>query len=102
MIKRDDMVKVLSGKDKGKKGKVVQVFPKSDLVVVEGVNKMFKHMKSGRRDQAGQKIEFNGPVHISNVQKICPKCGKPSRFKAAKQDDGKKVYTCKKCNEVVS
>ena len=98
-IKRDDMVKVLSGKDKGKKGKVLQVFPAQELVVVEGVNAMYKHMKSGRAGEAGQKIEFNGPVNASNVQRICPKCGKPSRS-GYKVVDDKKVRVCKKCGEV--
>lgn len=97
-IKRDDMVKVLSGKDKGKKGKVLQVFPKEGLIVVEGMNAMYKHMKSGRSGESGQKIEFNGPMNVSNVMRICPKCGKPARV-GYKTVDSKKVRVCKKCGE---
>lgn len=100
-IRRDDMVKVLAGKDRGKKGKIIQVFPDENLVVVEGVNKMYKHLKSNRRGEPGQKIEFNGPVKMSNVQLICSKCGKPTRV-GHKIEADKKVRVCKKCKEVIA
>jgi large subunit ribosomal protein L24 len=108
-IRRDDQVKVLSGKDKGKKGKVVQVFPREQLIVVEGVNKMYKHMKSPRRNEKGQKIEFNGPIHVSNVMLIDKKTGKPTRigFRHRETKDAKgkasmiKERVAKKSKEVI-
>ena len=77
-IKTGDKVKVLAGKDRGKEGKVLQVFPKHQRVVVEGVNLMTKHLKK-RGDHAGQKIQFPSPVHISNVKLISPKSSTAGR-----------------------
>ena len=68
-VKSGDMVKVLAGKDKGKTGKILQVFPKKNRVVVEGVNTMKKHLKS-RGNEKGQVIELSAPIHISNVKKV--------------------------------
>lgn len=101
-IKRDDNVIVISGKDKGKKGKVLQVFPEQNLIVVEGVNKMFKHLKPQRGGEKGQKIEYNGPVHVSNVMLIDESSGKPSRVGYKVQKDGKKTRIAKKSGEVIS
>lgn len=67
-IKSGDMVKVLTGKDKGKKGKVLQVFPKLNRVVVEGVNQSKRHLKTKQSGQKGQVVEFSMPIHASNVQ----------------------------------
>ena len=89
-IKTGDNVRVLSGKDKGKEGKVTQIFPKSSRVIVDGVNKMVKHLRS-RGSQAGQRIEFFGPIHASNVQ-IITKGGKTGRVGYKMLDkDGKKI-----------
>lgn len=77
-IKTGDKVRVIAGKDKGKEGAVLQVFPKLNRVVVEGVNLMTKHLrKQGNR--AGQKIKFPSPIHASNLQVISPKSGKSGR-----------------------
>lgn len=78
-IKVGDTVAVLAGKDKGKEGAVTQVFPEKELVVVEGVNEMKKHLKSQNREQKGQILTFNGPIHVSNVALKDPKTGKPTR-----------------------
>ena len=80
-IKAGDTVVVIAGKDRGKSGKVLQVFTKEDRVVVEGVNKMVKHLKPSRAGEKGQRLEFNGPIHLSNVMMADPKTGKPTRVK---------------------
>ncbi|MFH0874260.1 MAG: 50S ribosomal protein L24 [Candidatus Komeilibacteria bacterium] len=69
-LKTNDQVLVLSGKDKGKKGKILQVLRQDDLVVVEGVNTMYKYMRRQRKNETGQRIEFFGPIHVSKVKKL--------------------------------
>lgn len=69
-IKTGDKVKVIAGKDKGKTGQVIQVFPKMNKVVVEGLNLATRHLRSQRQGQAGQKIQFPSPIHVSNVQLV--------------------------------
>jgi len=100
-IKKGDTVKIMSGKDKGKQGKVGQVFPKLDKVVVEGCNKMSKHLKPSRQREKGQRVEFDAPLHISNVQLICPRCAKITRVGFKKLADNKKVRQCLKCHETI-
>jgi large subunit ribosomal protein L24 len=78
-IKTGDKVLVLSGKDKGKEGKVLQVFPKHDRLVVEGLNQMTRHLKGGG-GRPGQKIQFSSPLHVSNVKLISPKTGVAGRI----------------------
>lgn len=78
-IKTGDKVKITAGKDKGKEGKVIQVFPKLNKVVVEGLNMATRHLRSPRRDQPGQKIQFPVPVHISNVKLVSTKTGAAGR-----------------------
>ena len=69
-LKTNDQVRVLSGKDKGKKGKVLQVLRRDGLVVVEGVNTMYKYMRKARKNETGQRVEFFGPIHVSKVKKL--------------------------------
>ncbi|OGY90398.1 MAG: 50S ribosomal protein L24 [Candidatus Komeilibacteria bacterium RIFCSPLOWO2_01_FULL_52_15] len=95
-IKINDTVKVLAGKNKGKTGKVIQVLPKDHQVVVENVNKMFKHMRSPRRGEKGQRIEFAAPLPISKVMIVCPKCGKTARMNLVREG-AKRSRVCKKC-----
>lgn len=98
-IKKGDNVQVLKGKDRGKTGKVIQSFPETGRVVVEGVNTMVKHMRTKNAGAAGQKIEFNGPVRAENVMLVCPKCSKPTRVGVKALEDGKKLRLCRKCKE---
>lgn len=77
-IKTGDKVRILSGKDKGKEGKVLQVFPKQQRLVVEGINMLTKHLRRAG-DRPGQKIQFSAPLHISNVQLISSKSGASGR-----------------------
>ena len=95
-IKKDDKVVVLSGKDKGKQGKVLIANPKDEKVVVEGVNVATKHQKPRQQGQEGGIIKVETPIYVSKVQFVCPKCGKATRV-AHKITDGKKTRVCKKC-----
>ena len=99
-IKKDDKVIVLSGKDKGKQGKVLIADPKAMKVVVEGVNVATKHQKPPRQGQDGGIIKVETPIYVSKVQLVCPKCGKGTRV-GHKIADGKKVRVCKKCGAEV-
>lgn len=106
-IKKNDKVKILSGKDKGKTGKVIQVFTKENKVVVEGANLMKKNIRPRGEGQKGQIIELSAPINASNVKLICPKCNKEVRVNyktLAKQDEKErcqKVRVCNKCKEVL-
>ena len=95
-IKRDDKVIVLSGKDKGKSGKVIAADPKADKVIVEGVNVATKHQKAQKKGQDGGILKIETPIYVSKVQLVCPKCCKGTRV-GHKIVDGKKVRVCKKC-----
>ena len=99
-IKREDFVVVITGKDKGKRGKVLRVIPKKQRVVVEGVNIVKKHQKPTANSPGGI-IEKPAPIHVSNVMLICPKCGTPTRVGFTFLEDGTKVRKCKKCGEVI-
>lgn len=102
-IKVGDTVKVLRGKDEGKTGAVTQILPDREQLVIDGVNKMVKHLKSQKREEKGQRIEFFGPIHISKVALICPKCSKPTRvgYNITTGQDGtvQKNRQCKQCKE---
>lgn len=102
-IKSGDTVQVISGKDRGKSGKVIQVLPEAGRVAVEGINKMFKFAR-GRRgakgQEKGQKIEFWGPLQISNVSLICSKCGKKTRV-TSRVMGGVKTRECRKCKQTI-
>ncbi|MCU0679863.1 MAG: 50S ribosomal protein L24 [Planctomycetes bacterium] len=100
-IKKGDKVKMLAGKDKGKNGKVLQVFPKEGRVSVEGLNVLIKHLRPRRQGEKGQRLEFPGSVNISNVAILCSKCGKQTRV-AYKIEGDKKHRICKKCGESIS
>ena len=95
-IKRDDKVIVLSGKDKGKSGKVIAADPKAEKVIVEGVNVATKHQKAQKKGQDGGILKIETPIYVSKVQLVCSACGKGVRA-GYKFVDGKKVRVCKKC-----
>ena len=96
IIKKDDKVIVLSGKDKGKEGKVLKADPKNGKVIVEGVNVATKHQKPRKQGEQGGIIKVETPIYACKVMVVCPKCGKPTRV-AHKLVDGKNVRVCKKC-----
>ncbi|MDO8568956.1 MAG: 50S ribosomal protein L24 [Dehalococcoidales bacterium] len=100
-IRKNDTVLVITGKDKGKKGKVRFAYPKDDRVLVEGVNFIKKHSKAkGQAKQAGI-IEMEAPLKISNVMLFCDKCNHPSRIGYKILEDGRKVRICRSCREVI-
>lgn len=104
-IKKNDKVKILTGKDKGKTGKILQVLPKEGKVSIEGLNLLIKHLRPQREGEKGQRIEFPAFINVSNVALVCPKCGKPSRVghKVVKGEGkkDKKFRVCKKCQEII-
>lgn len=99
-IKKGDQVLIISGKDRGKQGKVLNVFPKEKKLTVEGANFMKKHVKPRKSGEKGQVVAIPAPLSISNVELICPKCGKPTRV-GFRVDEGKKYRICKKCNQEI-
>ena len=99
-IRKDDKVIVLSGKDKGKQGKILTADPKAEKVIVEGVNVATKHQKPRKQGEEGGIIKVETPIYVSKVQLVCPKCGKATRV-GYKVENGKKTRVCKKCGAEV-
>ena len=95
-VKKNDPVVVLSGKDKGKKGKVLSVDPESRKVIVEGISVASRHQKPRKQGEEGGIIKKETPIYASKVMTVCPKCDKATRV-AHKIVDGKKVRVCKHC-----
>jgi len=104
-IKKNDKVKILAGKDKGKTGKVLQVSPSQGRVSIEGLNLLIKHLRPRRQNEKGQRIEFPAFINLSNVALVCPKCGKATKvgYKIMKVEGkkAKKFRVCKKCQETI-
>jgi len=104
MIKKNDKVQILAGKDKGKAGKVLQVFRSDNRASVEGLNLLIKHLRPNRKGEKGQRIEFPAPLNMSNLMIICPKCSKATRLNYEVVGEGKnkkKYRVCKKCNQKI-
>jgi large subunit ribosomal protein L24 len=100
-IRKNDTVMVISGKDKGKKGKVRFAYPRKETVIVEGVNFIKRHARArGQARQAGV-IELEAPLHISKVMLLCDKCNRPARVGFRFLEGGKKVRFCHSCDEVI-
>lgn len=100
-IKKGDTVEIIAGKDLGERGEVQTVLPKKDRVVVGGVNIAKKHQKArqaGTRQVPAQIVEFEAPLHLSNVMLVCPSCDKKTRVGFRVREDGYKVRVCKKCS----
>jgi len=100
-VKKDDIVVVISGSDKGKKGKVLQSIPKKNRVIVEGVNMVTKHVKPSRQMQQGGRIHQEASIHISNVMLYDPKEKSGTRVKHERLEDGTKVRVSVKSGEVL-
>lgn len=104
-IKKGDTVEVIAGKDKGARGGVLRVLPKDDGVVVERVNIVKKHqkpMQAGRGQIQPGIIEFEAPIHLSNVMLVCPNCEKATRIGFRVDEDGKKVRVCRQCGQDIA
>ena len=100
-VKKDDIVKVIAGKDRGKQGKVLRVFPKEGRLVVERINMIKRHTRPTQQLQQGGIIEREGKIHISNVMLLCPKCERGVRVGHRLLEDKKKVRICRRCGEVL-
>lgn len=100
-VKKGDTVVVLSGKDKGKKGKVIEALPKAGKVVVEGVHKVKRHMKPTQTAPQGGIVVKEAALASSKVMLVCPACNKPTRIGKTLLADGKYTRACKKCSEVI-
>jgi len=103
-IKKNDLVKVISGNSKGAEGKVLKVFPETDRIIVEKVHLVKRHTRKqqGQGGQTGGIVEKEAPIHISDVMLVCPKCGKATRTSVIVLGDGSKARKCKKCQEMLS
>ena len=100
-VKTGDTVVVLSGSEKGKKGKVLAVSPKEGKIIIEKVNLVKKHVKPRRMGEQGGIVEAEGAMYASKVMIVCPRCGKPTRIGHSVLEDGTKERICKKCGEAL-
>jgi large subunit ribosomal protein L24 len=101
-VRKNDNVVVISGRDKGKRGRVLRVIPEKTRVIVEGVNFIKRHTRPNpQKNVKGGIVEREAPVHASNVQIVCPECGKATRTGHRKLDDGTRVRVCRKCEGVI-
>lgn len=99
-IKKGDKVIVLSGDDKGKTGKVLQIFPKENRAIVEGINMVFKHKKPRSAQEAGGITKTEAPIYLSKLQVVCPECGAAARMGFVKAGE-EKSRVCKKCSKAI-
>ena len=101
-IRKNDNVLVITGRDRGKRGRVLRVVPTKGRVIVEGVNFVKRHTKANpQRNIKGGIVEREASLHASNVQIVCPECGAPTRIGSRRLDDGRRVRFCRKCKGVV-
>jgi large subunit ribosomal protein L24 len=101
-VKKNDTVLVITGKDRGKRGRVLKVVAADNRLIVEGVNIIKRHTKPNpQRGIKGGLVEREAALHASNVQLVCPECGKPTRLGSRILGDGRKVRICRKCEGVV-
>jgi large subunit ribosomal protein L24 len=100
-VKKEDRVLVLSGKDRGKTGRILAVYPKTNRVLVERVNLVKRHTRQAGYRQQGGIVEREAPIHASNVMLICPRCNRHARTYRKQLETGDRVRVCRKCDEVV-
>ncbi len=98
-IRRNDIVQVIAGRDKGKKGKILRLFPGYNRAIVEGINLVKEHRRRTQQDQQGGISQVPSPIHLSNLKLICKNCNKPTRVGFLMLADGSKARICKKCKE---
>jgi large subunit ribosomal protein L24 len=101
-IRKNDMVRVISGNDKGKEGKILKVFPDSSRVIVEKVNMIKRHTKASKDVPQGGIIQKEGPINASNVMLVCPNTGKPTRIGKEMLSDGSRARVSKKSGEMLN
>ncbi|MBI4115951.1 MAG: 50S ribosomal protein L24 [Candidatus Omnitrophica bacterium] len=100
-LRKNDMVAVMSGKDRGKKGKILQVLSEKTRVLIEGINYRKVHKRPTRDNPKGGIVQMETPLAISNVMLVCPRCGKTARVGHTLLADGTKQRICKKCKEIL-
>lgn len=100
-LKINDQVEVITGKDKGRVGKILRIYTKTNRALVERVNMIKRHTKPTAAGQQGQIIEKEAPIHVSNLMTVCPKCTETARVGRKTLDDDSKVRVCKKCSESI-
>lgn len=100
-LKLNDQVEIITGKDKGRVGKIIKLISKSNKAVVERANMVKRHMKPTAQNQQGQILEKEAPIHVSNLKLVCPNCAKTVRVASRILEDGTKVRVCKKCDESI-
>jgi len=100
-VKKGDQVRVLLGKDRGKKAAVVAVLPQRGQVIVEGLNMVYKHIRARRAGEKGQRVQVAAPMNVSNVQVVCPSCKKGTRVGMRIEGD-EKLRVCKKCDATIT
>jgi len=100
-IKKGDNVIIISGKDRGKSGKVIRVFPKENKILVENMNLKKKHIRPKKQGQKGQTVNTAFPFDISNIMILCPNCGKKTRIGKKILEDKSKIRICKKCGGAI-
>jgi large subunit ribosomal protein L24 len=101
-VKKNDLVMIVAGKDKGKSGKVLRVLPEKGRILVENINLIKRHTRPSQSNSEGGIVEKEAPLAISNVQLLCQSCKQPVRTGIKALEDGSKVRFCKKCNEIVN
>jgi large subunit ribosomal protein L24 len=101
LLKKNDTVMVVAGKNRGKSGKVLRVLPKKEAVIIERLNFAKRHLRAGGPHGKGGIVEKEAPIRISNVQLLCGKCNRPTRIGKKILEDGKKIRICRKCGEAI-
>ena len=101
-IRKGDKVRVLSGEDRGKEGKVLKVFAGKKRAIVEGLNLIKRHTRPSSRNQQGGIIEKEAAIHISNLSVVCPGCGEVAGVKRIRDEEGKLQRHCRACNETIT
>jgi len=100
-VRREDMVLVLTGRDRGKKGRVIRVFPERERALVEKINMVKRHSKPTQQLPQGGVVEKEATIHLSNLMVVCSKCTKPTRVGVKVLANGKKARICRKCGEIL-
>jgi len=100
-VKKNDLVKVISGESRGKTGKILRVFPETERIVVQGINLRWKHMRRSQEHPHGARIQKELPIHMSKVKIVCPQCNKPARVGYRITESGVKSRVCKKCAQPI-
>lgn len=100
-IKKNDIVAVMTGKDKGKRGKILEIFPDRSRALVENINLVKKARRRTQENQKGGLVEIEASISMSNLMLICKQCDKPTRFRVSVLKDGSKIRECKKCGAAI-